>query len=139
MDITTIVSPQCSQVPLFHMPVCAGFPSPADDFIESQLDFNEYLIKHPAATFCVRAKGDSMINAGIHPGSMLIVDRSLAPRQDSIVVAVLDGEFTVKRIRREKECFVLYPENPAYQPVVITPARDFAVWGVVVHAIRTFA
>ncbi len=80
-----------------------------------------------------------MINIGIFPGSILIVDRSLKPHQDSIVLAVLDSEFTVKRLRREKGGFILYPENPAYQPVEITTDRDFSVWGVVVHVIRTFA
>ncbi|MEI6437370.1 MAG: translesion error-prone DNA polymerase V autoproteolytic subunit [Candidatus Omnitrophota bacterium] len=118
--------------------VSAGFPSPAEDFIESSLDFNEQLIRHPAATFCVRVRGDSMINAGLYPGSILVVDRSLTPRQDSIVVAILDGEFTVKRLRRELGVFILYPENPQYEPVAITPGRDFAVWGVVTHAIRAF-
>ena len=120
-------------------PVGTGFPSPADDFIESQLDLNDHLIKHPAATLCVRAKGDSMVNAGIYPGSILIVDRSLDPRQDAIVLAVLDGDFTVRRLRREKGRFILYPENPQYEPIEITAERDLSIWGVVVHAIRTFA
>ena len=126
-------------IPLFLIPVSAGFPSPAEDFIESGLDFNAFLIEHPAATFCVRVKGDSMINAGIYPGSILIVDRSLNPRPGSIVLAVLDGEFTVKRLKREQGRVWLCPENPDYPPVEITAGRDFAVWGVVVHAIRTFA
>ena len=139
VKIIPVVPRVSYQTPFFLTPVSAGFPSPADDFIENQLDLNEYLVRHPAATFCVRAKGDSMVNAGIFPGSILIVDRSLKPHQDSIVVAVLEGAFTVKRLRREKELFILYPENPAYQPVEITAERDFSVWGVVVHVIRTFA
>lgn len=139
MNIIPGITAKSFEVPFFLIPVSAGFPSPADDFIESQLDLNEYLIKHPAATFCVRAKGDSMINAGIYPGTILVVDRSLHPHQDSVVLAVVDGDFTVKRLRREKERFILYPENPQYQPITITAGMDFTVWGVVVHAIRTFA
>lgn len=131
--------PRIIRLPFFITPVSAGFPSPADDFIDVQLDLNEYLIRHPAATFCVRAKGDSMSGAGIFPGSLLIVDRALVPRRDSVVLAVLDGEFTVKRLRREGGRFVLYPENTGYRPLTVTPETDFTVWGVVVHAIRTFA
>lgn len=126
-------------LPFFITPVSAGFPSPADDFLDTQLDLNEYLIRHPAATFCVRAKGDSMTGAGIFPGSVLIVDRALTPRNDSIVLAVVNGEFTVKRIRREQGSYVLYPENSSYPPIHITPGMDFSVWGVVLHVIRTFA
>jgi DNA polymerase V len=117
----------------------SGFPSPADDFIESQLDLNQYLIKHPAATFCMRAKGDAMINIGIYPDSILMVDRSLDPHQDSIVVVVLDGTFMVRRVRRDKGRFTLYPENPAYPSIEVTSDRDFTLWGVVRHVIRTFA
>jgi len=131
--------PKSIRLPFFITPVSAGFPSPADDFIDVQLDLNEYLIRHPAATFCVRTKGDSMSGAGIFPGSLLIVDRALVPRRDSVVLAVLDGEFTVKRLRQEGGLFVLYPENPGYRPLTVTPETDFTVWGVVVHAIRTFA
>ena len=127
------------RVPLFLSPVRAGFPSPADDFIDLPLDLNEHLIAHPAATFCVRAQGDSMINAGIFPGTILIVDRALEVRQNSIIVAILDGAFTVKRFRKQGEKVVLYPENQKYRPIEISSERDFEVWGVVVHAIRTFA
>ncbi|MBF0387412.1 MAG: translesion error-prone DNA polymerase V autoproteolytic subunit [Candidatus Omnitrophica bacterium] len=139
MKIATVSVLKPAGIPFYATAVSAGFPSPADDFIESNLDWNEYLVRHPAATFCVRAKGDSMINAGIFSGSIMIVDRALYPRQDSIVVAVLDGEFTVKHIRREQGRVVLYPDNPAYQPVEIASGRDFSVWGVVTHVIRTFA
>lgn len=132
-------SPRTPCPSLFVSSVSAGFPSPADDFMDTELNLNEYLVRHPAATFFVRVKGDSMTGAGIFPGSLLIIDRSLKARQDSIILAVLNGEFTVKRIRREGAGFVLYPENVDYQPVVITAAMDFMVWGIVVHVIRTFA
>ena len=126
------------KIPLFSSSVSAGFPSPADDFIDLPLDLNEHLIQHPAATFFVRVSGDSMVRAGIFPGTLLIVDRSLEARQGCIVLAVLDGAFTVKRFRQEGGMVTLLPENPMYQPIHVGPQQDFAVWGVVVHAIRTF-
>ena len=139
MATTTGPAPQIFRLPLFLSPVRAGFPSPADDFIDLPLDLNEHLIQHPAATFCVRAQGDSMINAGIFPGSILIVDRSLEAHQNSIIVAVLDGDFTVKRYRKLADRIILVAENPKYRPIEIRPEQDFEVWGVVVHAIRTFS
>lgn len=116
--------------------VAAGFPSPADDFLEDKLDLNEKLIKHPAATFFVRVAGNSMIKAGIHSGDLLIVDRSLEPRSGSIVVAVLNGDFTVKRISKKGDKLFLMPENPRYQPIEITDDSNFQVWGVVTNVIR---
>lgn len=89
--------------PLFMVPVAAGYPSPAEDYLEGKLDLNRHLIKHPAATFFVRVVGDSMIDAGIHPGDILIVDRSLEPADKKVVIAVIEGELTVKRIRLKKE------------------------------------
>jgi DNA polymerase V len=88
------------EIPLYASTVSAGFPSPADDYLELSLDLNQYLIKHPAATFYVRVKGDSMINAGIHDGDLLIVDKSMEPGNDDVVVCVINGEFTVKTLKR---------------------------------------
>ena len=139
MATTTGPASKIFRLPLFLSPVRAGFPSPADDFIDLPLDLNEHLIQHPAATFCVRAQGDSMINAGIFPGSILIVDRSLEAHQNSIIVAVLDGNFTVKRYRKLADRIILVAENPKYHPIEIRSEQDFEVWGVVVHAIRTFS
>ena len=122
--------------PLFLVAVSAGFPSPADDYLDGKLDLNDYLIHHPAATFFVRVAGDSMIEAGIHTGDLLIVDRSLEPVNNSVVIAVVNGELTVKRLclRRGKLC--LLPSNGQYPPVPIDEATDFAVWGVVTHVIH---
>ncbi|MBW1794943.1 MAG: translesion error-prone DNA polymerase V autoproteolytic subunit [Deltaproteobacteria bacterium] len=92
---------QCER-PLFMVPVAAGFPSPAEDYIEGKLDLNKHLIKHPAATFFVRVTGDSMVDAGIHPGDILIVDRAIEPADKKVVIAIIDGELTVKRIRMLK-------------------------------------
>lgn len=131
-------------LPFFAAQVKAGFPSPADDFMEKQLDLNEHLIQHPAATFFVRVDGDSMIGAGIHQGDILIVDRSIEPSNGKIVIAVLDGAFTVKRIRisrvpGNKTQILLEPENPAFQPIRIQPESDFQVWGVVTYVIHSLS
>lgn len=125
------------KLPLFVVPVKAGFPSPAEDYLEENLDLNEYLIKHAAATFFVRVDGDSMKGAGIHRGDILIVDRALEPSNGKIVVAVINGEFTVKRIRIEKTKVFLEPENPKYVPIEINPESDFEVWGVVTFVIHS--
>ncbi|MBP9855474.1 MAG: translesion error-prone DNA polymerase V autoproteolytic subunit [Candidatus Omnitrophica bacterium] len=123
--------------PLYLSKISAGFPSPADDYIEKSIDLNEYLINHPASTFFVRVKGDSMINAGIQNGSVLIVDRSLEAINNKIIVAVLNGEFTVKRIKKYNGSLFLIAENPNYSPIEVTSNMDFEVWGVVVHVIHS--
>lgn len=125
------------KLPLFIVPVKAGFPSPAEDYLEENLDLNEYLIKHPAATFFVRVDGDSMKGAGIHRGDILIVDRALEASNGKIVVAIINGEFTVKRIRIEKEKILLEPENPRYVPIEVQPESDFEVWGIVTFVIHS--
>lgn len=114
----------------------AGFPSPADDYLEGQLDLNRHLIKHPAATFFVRVTGDSMIGAGIHSGDLLIVDRSLEPADRNVIVAVLNGELTVKRLIKTHDTICLIPENPQYQPLTVTEHHDFQIWGVVTVVIH---
>ncbi len=123
-------------LPLYAARVAAGFPSPADDYIEGKLDLNEHLVKHPAATFFVRVEGDSMIGAGIHSGDILVVDRSLKPCHGKIVIAVLNGELTVKRLEQRKGVLRLLPENNSYPIVEITDAMDFTIWGVVTNAIH---
>jgi DNA polymerase V len=124
------------KVPLYASAVSAGFPSPADDYLELSLDLNKYLIKHPAATFYVRVKGDSMINAGIHDGDLLIVDKSVEPENDDVVVCVINGEFTVKRLKKVNGEIYLIPENSHYQAVKISENMDFQVWGVVTYTIH---
>lgn len=124
------------KVPLYGGTVRAGFPSPADDYIETMLDLNEYLIKHPAATFLVKASGDSMINAGIQSGDILVVDRSLEAVDGKIIIAALNGELTVKRLRRQQGQFQLLAENPNYPAIDITEEYEIVVWGVVTHVIH---
>ncbi len=123
-------------LPLFESRVAAGFPSPADDHLERTLDLNELLVRRPAATFFVRVEGTSMIGAGIHPGDILVVDRAEEAQDGQIVVAAVDGELTVKRLRRERARVYLQPENPDYRPIEITGDTDLVIWGVVTSVIH---
>lgn len=124
--------------PLYASKVVAGFPSPADDYIETRLDLNEYLVKHKEATFFLRVKGDSMKGANIHDGSLLIVDRAAEPRHGDIVVAVVNGELTVKRLYQRGSVVKLTAENEAFPEMVIKPESDLVVWGVVQHVVHSF-
>ncbi|MFP4459169.1 MAG: LexA family protein [Candidatus Zixiibacteriota bacterium] len=125
-----------SKIPLFDSSVQAGFPSPANDYIDRKLDLNELLIEHPTATFFVRVEGQSMTGAGIHHGDILIVDRALEAKDNKIVIAIIDGELSVKRIKIKGKKIALYPENPDYEPIEIDDAMDFMVWGVVKSVIH---
>ncbi|MBF0455378.1 MAG: repressor LexA [Magnetococcales bacterium] len=125
-------------IPMFSSHIPAGFPSPADDYIESQLDLNQHLIEHPAATFFVRVEGNSMVDAGIHHGNILIVDRSLEAQNGDIVVAVVHGELTVKRLQKNKGAVYLKPENPDYTPLKITEEMELTLWGVVTSSVQEF-
>lgn len=130
------VSGPTGGAPLYLDRISAGFPSPADDYIETALDLNTYLIRNPAATFMVKVSGDSMIGAGINDGDILIVDRSEKPGHGRIVVAVLDGELTVKRLLTKDGQILLAPENPRYQPITVAEEQDLHVWGVVSGVVR---
>lgn len=123
-------------LPIYDTHVQAGFPSPAEDYLDRTLDLNELLIAHPAATFFVRVTGDSMQNAGIFSGDILVVDRSLAPSDNKIVIAIVSGEFTVKRLKIREGKISLIPENPAYPILEVKEGNDFQVWGVVTYVIH---
>lgn len=123
-------------VPFATAPAECGFPSPADDYLDNPLDFNELLVSNPAATFAVRLAGESMIGAGLFPGDIAVVDRSVNPTNNCIVLALLDGEFTVKRYRRTGGTVTLSPENAKFSPITITAERSFEIWGVVTRSIR---
>jgi DNA polymerase V len=125
-----------SAIPLFQCSVPAGFSSAADDCIDQTLDINALLIAHPAATFFVRAKGDSMLNAGIHSGDILVVDRSLEPISGRIIIAILHSEFTVKRLLIEGDQILLAAENPRYPTIRVPKESDFQVWGTVTYVIK---
>ena len=123
-------------IPYFPQGIAAGFPSPADDYLQKKLDLHEHLIKHPAATFFAHVQGDSMRDANLSDGDLLIIDRAETPRHKSIVVAILNGEFVVKRLHKRNGELKLLSENKAYPPIEITEGMDFEIWGVVSHIIH---
>lgn len=123
-------------LPLFGHKIPAGFPSPADDYIEDTLDLNEYLVPHQETSFFVRVKGHSMTGAGIFDGDMLVVDRSLEPVSGKIIVAVVDGELTVKRLAFEKGRPILQAQNPHFKDIVLKDTQELLCWGVVTSTIR---
>ena len=123
-------------LPLAGERVAAGFPSPADDYVEVGIDLNEQLIRHPTSTFFLRVSGESMLGAGIHHGDLLVVDRSLDPRPGRVVVAVLNGEFTLKRLVQHQGRLRLEAANPAYPPLELHGRGDVQIWGVAIHVIH---
>jgi len=138
----TLVTPTVLKIakpchlPLALCHVEAGFPSPADDYMEGALDLNEHVIKHPSATYFVRASGNSMIGAGIFNGDLLIVDRSLEASSGKVVIAEVDGQLTVKRLLKLNDGFSLQSENSSYPPIELQEGNEVVVWGVVTHVIH---
>lgn len=130
-----ITSPIKCGLPLFVVPVSAGFPSPADDYLEGNLNLHTYLVKRPAATFFATARGDSMVGAGIHSGNLLVVDRSLEP-ENRIVIALLEGEFIVRRLQAASGVTYLVASNEAYEPIKISDGMELEIWGVLIAAIH---
>ena len=124
-------------MPLFTGKVAAGFPSPADDYVEKNLDLNELLVQKPAATFFVRAQGESMLGAGIHPNDILVVDRSLEAVPGKVVICAINGELTVKRLERVNDQWQLKAENPAYADIVMHDELELVIWGVVTNVIHS--
>jgi len=120
----------------FNSGISAGFPSPADDFKEERLSLDNELIKNKEATFFARVNGQSMIDAGLGDNDLLVIDRSLNPEHNKIAVCFLDGEFTVKRLRVEKDGVWLQPENSKYSPIKITEENEFTIWGIVTNVIK---
>ena len=123
-------------LPLFAHSVHAGFPSPADDYVAESLDLNEHLIAHKEATFFLRAKGHSMTGAGIQNGDLLVVDRSLTPAHRMVVIAVVDGEFTVKRLFKRGGKIRLLADNPDFAPIEFQDGQELVIWGVVTSVIH---
>ncbi len=126
------------KIPLMSSRPQAGFPSPGDDQVEKVLDINDLVVKHPASTFFVRVEGDSMEGAGIFSGDVLVVDRSMTPRDGSIVVAAVYGEMVVKRLKAEGSTHILASENDQYDPISVSENDDCFIWGVVVGSVRQF-
>ncbi|MCX7986431.1 MAG: translesion error-prone DNA polymerase V autoproteolytic subunit [Bacteroidales bacterium] len=125
------------EVPYVDAGISAGFPSPALDFVDVSIDLNKYLIKHPSATFYGRVKGNSLTKAGIDDGDILIIDRSLEPANGKIAVCYIDGEFTAKRIKKNRDELWLMPENDAYEPIKIEEGNNLIIWGIVTHVIKS--
>nr|WP_315148913.1 translesion error-prone DNA polymerase V autoproteolytic subunit [uncultured Flavobacterium sp.] len=124
------------QIPYITEGVSAGFPSPAADFMETNIDLNKELSENPLATFYIKVKGNSMIDAGINDKDVLVVDRSLEPQNNKIAICCIDGEFTVKRIQVEKDCLYLMPENSNYEPIKVTEENQLIIWGMVTYVIK---
>lgn len=119
--------------------VVAGFPSPAEQYVEPPLDLNEYLVKRPAATYFVRVEGDSMVGEGIRPGDLLVVDRSIAPANGDVIIASVDGNYTVKTYRRDDKGVHLVPANPAYPVITLNPGQELDYFGKVTAFIHRYA
>lgn len=126
------------QIPFFDVGISAGFPSPADDFIELTIDLNKEIIKNKDTTFFAKVKGHSMKNVGINDGDLLVIDKSLEPKNNRIAVCQIDGEFTVKRIKIDKGVVWLIAENEDYKPIKVTSDNEFLIWGIVTNAIKSF-
>jgi len=130
--------PDVVSLPLYAHKVVAGFPSPAEDYVEARLDLNEKLIRNKEATFLLSVQGDSMKDAGITDGDILVVDRSIEPQDGKIVIAALDGELTVKRLSVKSTGTWLVPENDDYPPILVRESSDIVIWGVVTATISQF-
>jgi len=124
------------RIPYVSQGVSAGFPSPALDFLETSIDLNKELIENPTTTFYIKVEGHSMTDAGINDKDILIVDRSLEPADKEIAICFIDGEFTVKRLKLEKDCLYLMPENQKYQPIKVSEENNFIIWGIVTYVIK---
>ena len=125
-----------SQLVMVDNGIAAGFPSPADDFKETRISLDKTLIKNEDATFYARVRGESMIDAGLNDGDLLVIDRSLPPENKKIAVCFIDGEFTVKRLKIEKDTITLLPENPKYKPIKVTDKNNFMIWGIVTYVVK---
>jgi DNA polymerase V len=125
-----------NELPFISGGIKAGFPSPAADFDESKISLDNVLVKNREATFYAKASGTSMIGAGIDDGDIMVIDRSLEPQNNKIAICLIDGEFTVKRIKIEKDAVYLMPENKNYQPIKVTDENELVIWGIVTYVIK---
>lgn len=133
--VSFVLRPYPLALPLFLSRASCGFPSPASDYVDDDLDLNRHLVEHPASTFFLRVTGDSM-EPHIHTGDLLVIDRAVQPRSGQVVVAVIEGEFLVKRFVRQGQRVRLVADNLRYRPVEVTPEMGFEVWGVVTYVVH---
>ena len=138
-DLFSIIKKKQINIPVFLDKVSAGFPSPATDYMENKLDLNEYLITHPAATFIVKASGSSMVNADIYSGDLLVVDRSITPKNNNIVIASIFGDLTVKKLKKKEKSFFLVSANEEYPSIEVKEEMECFIWGVVTYIIHETA
>jgi SOS-response transcriptional repressors (RecA-mediated autopeptidases) len=124
------------EIPLANSTISAGFPSPADDYIDLSIDLNKQLINNPSSTFFARVKGNSMQGENINDGDLLVIDKAAKPKSGKVAVCFLDGEFTVKKIKLEKDIIWLVPANPQYTPIKVTKDNQFVIWGIVTYVIH---
>jgi len=136
LDLFSFSKREQANTSIFFGNISAGFPSPATDYMENKLDLNEHLIKHPAATFIVKASGFSMIDAGIHSGDLLIIDRSITPQNNNIVIASIFGDLTVKKLKKKKNILFLVSANNHYPSIEIKEEMECFIWGVVTFIIH---
>ena len=136
IDFYSSLSGTFIELPLVATGISAGFPSPAEDYLDTGMDLNQEIVKNPATTFYGRVKGLSMKDEGIFPNDILVVDKSLEPKNGDLAVCFIDGEFTLKRISKKRDCIYLMPANPDYKPVKVTEENDFIVWGIVTYVIK---
>ena len=139
LDLFSIIKKTQINTPIFLDKVSAGFPSPATDYMENKLDLNEYLITHPAATFIVKASGSSMVNANIYSGDLLVVDRSITPKNNNIVIASIFGDLTVKKLKKKEKSFFLVSANEEYPSIEVKEEMECFIWGVVTYIIHETA
>ena len=138
-DLFSIIKKTQINTPVFLDKVSAGFPSPATDYMENKLDLNEYLITHPAATFIVKASGSSMVNANIYSDDLLVVDRSITPKNNNIVIASIFGDLTVKKLKKKEKSFFLVSANEEYPSIEVKEEMECFIWGVVTYIIHETA
>jgi len=122
--------------PIVNEDIAAGFPSPAEDFKEVRISLDKELIKNEDATFYARVRGNSMIDASIEDGDLLVIDKSIESRDGRIAICMVDGEFTIKRLKVEKDCVYLMPENKKYKPIKVTKENELIIWGIVTYVIK---
>jgi DNA polymerase V len=135
----TIYLPEKSQLierPIVNEDIAAGFPSPAEDFKEIRISLDKELIKNEDATFYARVRGNSMNDANIEDGDLLVIDKSIEARDGKVAVCMVDGEFTIKRLKVKKDCVYLMPENKKYKPIKVTKGNELIIWGIVTYVIK---
>jgi len=136
VEVFRIAESILHEMPLVLTKIQAGFPSPAEDYLEERLSLDKELIRNRSATFFARVTGNSMINSGISDGDLVVVDRALDPKADSVLLCVMDGEFTLKKVKKIGNTLYMIPENPDYPPIKVSDDSDFRVWGVVTYSIK---